>query len=437
MATFTYAARDASGQSVSGNVDAEHEAAARDKLREQGMFVQSVRPVKGSKSTAVAKGAQNGVATQKKSEKGGFAFGGVKLVDLSVFCRQFSTMIDAGVSLVRCLSVLQEQTPNPKLRRILADIQVEVESGNTLSRAMQKYPRVFSPLFVGLIKAGEVGGVLEEALQRLSTFLEGDMNLRRKVKSAMMYPTIVLCAAVIIVTVLTAFVLPSFFKVFRDMGMKDSDMPGPTQFMMNVSNTLTQGAPMRQILLIGGLVVFIIGFKQFVRTKTGRRIWDRFKLKMPVFGNLNHKVAISRFARTLSTLLVSGVPILQAMETVAGTVDNVIIGDAILDARTSIREGDRIGDPLQRSGQFPPMVVQMISIGEESGALDAMLTKVAEFYEDDVDAALSSLTSAIEPVMIVFLGLVVGFIVVSTMLPMTTLISSLSSGGSEDKNGGD
>jgi type IV pilus assembly protein PilC len=358
-------------------------------------------------------------------------------VDLSVFCRQFSTMIDAGVSLVRCLSVLQEQTPNPKLRRILADIQVEVESGNTLSRAMQKYPRVFSPLFVGLIKAGEVGGVLEEALQRLSTFLEGDMNLRRKVKSAMMYPTIVLCAAVIIVTVLTAFVLPSFFKVFRDMGMKDSDMPGPTQFMMNVSNTLTQGAPMRQILLIGGLVVFIIGFKQFVRTKTGRRIWDRFKLKMPVFGNLNHKVAISRFARTLSTLLVSGVPILQAMETVAGTVDNVIIGDAILDARTSIREGDRIGDPLQRSGQFPPMVVQMISIGEESGALDAMLTKVAEFYEDDVDAALSSLTSAIEPVMIVFLGLVVGFIVVSTMLPMTTLISSLSSGGSEDKNGGD
>lgn len=436
MATFTYSARDASGQSATGNVDAEHEAAARDKLREQGMFVQSLRPLKGTKTTAVAKGAQSGVATQKKKEKGGFSFGGVKLVDLSVFCRQFSTMIDAGVSLVRCLSVLQEQTPNPKLKRIIADIQVEVESGNTLSRAMQKYPRVFSPLFIGLVKAGEVGGVIEESLQRLSSFLEKDMELRRKVKSAMTYPTIVMIAAFIIVMVLTVVVLPNFFKVFRDLGMRDDQMPGPTQFMMAVSNTLVQGFPVRQIILLIGAVVFVIGFKQFVRTKTGRRFWDRFKLKAPVFGKLNHRIALARFARTLSTLLVSGVPILQAMETVAGTVDNEIIGEAILDARTSIREGDRIGDPLQRSGQFPPMVVQMISIGEESGALDAMLTKIAEFYEDEVDAALSSLTAAIEPVLIVVLGLVVGFIVVSTLLPMTTIISSLSGGGSEDKNGG-
>jgi type IV pilus assembly protein PilC len=432
MPTYTYTGRDAAGQAVSGNVDGDNEAAARDRLREQGMFVQSMRPVKGAKSTAVARGGQTGVAVAKKKDKQGFSFGGVKLVDLSVFCRQFSTMIDAGVSLVRCLSVLQDQTPNPKLKRIIMDIQVEVESGNTLSRAMGKYPRVFSPLFIGLIKAGEVGGVIEESLQRLSSFLEKDMELRRKVKSAMTYPTIVMVAAFIIVIALTTVVLPKFFGVFKDLGMKDDELPGATQFMMSTSNLMTKGWPGRQLVLIVGAVIFFIGFKQFVRTKTGRRIWDRIKLKAPVFGSLNHKIALARFARTLSTLLVSGVPILQAMETVAGTVDNTIIGEAILDARTAIREGDRIGDPLQRSGQFPPMVVQMISIGEESGALDAMLTKIAEFYEDEVDAALSSLTAAIEPVLMVVLGVVVGFIVVSTLLPMTTIISKLSSGGGED-----
>lgn len=435
MATFSYAGRDASGQTVTGNVDADNEGAARDRLREQGMFVQSMRTLKATKTTAVAKGQQSGVAVAKK-EKKKFVFGGkVKLVDLSVFCRQFSTMIDAGVSLVRCLSVLQEQSPSPTLKRILADIQVEVESGNTLSRAMSKYPRVFSPLFVGLIKAGEVGGVLEESLQRLSQFLEKDMELRRKVKSAMTYPTIVTVAAFIIVIGLTTFVLPNFFQVFKDLGLKNDQLPGPTQFLMNVSATLREGFPMRQIILGICFVAFIIGFKQFIRTKTGRRIWDRFKLKAPVFGNLNHKVALARFARTLSTLLVSGVPILQALETVAGTVDNAIIGEAILDARTSIREGERIGDPLQKSGQFPPMVVQMISIGEESGALDAMLTKIAEFYEDEVDAALSSLTAAIEPVLMVFLGVIVGFIVVSVMLPMVSIIGQMSGGGGDDKNG--
>lgn len=429
MASFAYVARDSSGQSVNGNVDAENESAARDRLREQGMFVQSMRPVKGSR--AVARGGQTAVATRPK-EKRQFVFGGVKLVDLTLFCRQFSTMIDAGVSLVRCLSVLQEQSPNPRLKMILADIQVEVESGNTLSRAMAKYPRVFSPLFIGLIRAGEVGGVIEESLQRLASFLEKDMELLRKVKGAMTYPTIVVIAAISIVLGLTIGVLPKFFQVFADLGLKKESMPGPTVFMMDVTQALTAGWPTRQIVLIVVLVALFIGFKQFVRTKTGRHIWDRFRLKMPVFGKLNHKIALSRFARTLSTLLVSGVPILQAMETVAGTVDNVIIGDAILDARTSIREGDRIGDPLQRSGQFPPMVVQMISIGEESGALDAMLTKIAEFYEDEVDSAIESLTSAIEPVLIVFLGVVVGFIVVSTMLPMTSIIGQMSGGGADD-----
>ncbi len=430
MASFAYVARDANGQSVNGNVDGENEGAARDRLREQGMFVQTLRPLKATK--AVARGGQNAVVVTRPREKKKFIFGGVKLVDLTLFCRQFSTMIDAGVSLVRCLSVLQEQTPNPRPKAILVDIQVEVESGNTLSRAMAKYPRVFSPLFIGLIRAGEVGGVIEESLQRLASFLEKDMELLRKVKGAMTYPTIVVIAAIAIVLGLTIGVLPKFFQVFTDLGLSKDSMPGPTVFMMGVTEALTAGWPTRQIILIIVTVALFIGFKQFIRTKTGRRIWDRFRLKMPVFGKLNHKIALSRFARTLSTLLVSGVPILQAMETVAGTVDNVVIGDAILDARTSIREGDRIGDPLQRSGQFPPMVVQMISIGEESGALDAMLTKIAEFYEDEVDSAIESLTSAIEPVLIVFLGVVVGFIVVSTMLPMTSIIGQMSGGGADD-----
>jgi type IV pilus assembly protein PilC len=430
MATFTYTARDATGQSVNGNVDGDNESAARDRLRDQGMFVQSLVPARGTKTPAKAN-KNTGVAVQKK-EKKQFFFGGVKLADLSIFCRQFSTMIDAGVSLVRCLSVLQEQSPNPKLKQILADIQVEVESGNTLSRAMAKYPRVFSPLFIGLIKAGEVGGVIEESLQRLSLFLEKDMELRRKVKSAMTYPTIVMIAAVVIVLVLTTVVLPNFFQVFKDLGLKDNELPGMTVFMMKTSEFLRMGFPGRQLIFGAVAVALWIGFKQFIRTRTGKRLWDRFKLKAPVFGKLNHRIALARFSRTLSTLLVSGVPILQAMETVAGTVDNDIIGEAILNARTSIREGDRIGDPLQRSGQFPPMVVQMISIGEESGALDSMLTKIAEFYEDEVDAALNSLTAAIEPVLIVFLGVVVGFIVISTLLPMTTIISKLSGGGGDD-----
>jgi type IV pilus assembly protein PilC len=340
-------------------------------------------------------------------------------------------MIDAGVSLVRCLTVLGDQTPNVKLRRIIWDIQREVEAGQTLSRAMAKYPRVFSNLFIGLVRAGEVGGVLEESLQRLATFLEKDLELKRKVKSAMTYPIIVMSVAVIIVLGLVTFVLPSFMKLFTDLGMKEDTMPAMTVMLMNFSHFLTDGWPMRQVTIFIVVVILSFGWKMFTRTKFGKRMYDMVKLKVPVFGKLNHKIALSRFSRTLGTLMVSGVPILQALETVAGTVDNCIIGDAILHARTRIREGDRIGDPLQQSKMFPPMVVQMISIGEESGALDQMLEKIAEFYEQEVDTALASLTSAIEPIMIVFLGGAVGFIVIAMFLPLVAIISNLTSGGGE------
>lgn len=423
MPTFQYTVRDGSGQVKTGVKEAENQGVLARQLREQGFTVAKIKQTRGltSKSSAVAKPK-------------GLVKGGVKLTELSIYCRQFSTMIDAGVSLVRCLSVLQEQSQSVRLRRITADIQSEVEAGNSLSKAMQKYPRVFNNLFVGLVRAGEVGGVLEESLQRLSYFLEKDVELRRKVKAAMTYPVIVMVVAVLIVVGLVTFILPKFFDLFKELGIKE--FPPITLFLKQCSDFLTMGFPVRQLVIGVVCVLLVIAFKLFVRTKFGRRLYDRFKLKVPVFGNLNHKIALARFSRTLGTLLVSGVPILQALETVAGTVDNDILSEAILNARNRIREGDRIGDPLKKSGLFPPMVVQMISIGEESGALDSMLTKVAEFYEGEVDAALESLTAAIEPVMIVFLGGAVGFIVVAMFMPMVSVIQNLSGGSGDEEGGG-
>lgn len=407
MASFAYTVRDATGAVRKGMLDGENESVVVKRLQEQGVTVVKIRQTK---------------LTKPKSAGGGFGL--VRLTDLAIFCRQFSTMIDAGVSLVRCLSVLGEQTTSPKLRRIIADIEQEVQGGQTLSKAMSKFPGVFNTLFLGLVHAGEVGGALEESLQRLSMFLEKDLELRRKVKGAMTYPVIVMVVALCIIIGLVTFIVPKFLELFQDLGMKPSEMPVTTVMLMSFSHFLTS----KWWICIIVVVAFYTAFKLFVRTRFGRRVLDRIKLKMPVFGKLNHKVCLARFSRTLATLLSSGVPILSAMETVAGTVANEILGDAILEARARIREGDRIGDPLQRSKMFPPMVVQMISIGEESGSLDNMLMKVADFYESEVDAALESLTSAIEPLMIVVLGVAVGFIVVSMFMPLLSIITNLSSG---------
>jgi len=406
MPNFAYTVRDATGQMIPGSSEAENEDILRKRLTENNFTVVEIKQIK---------------STQKRI--GGF--GGVKKTDLSIMCRQFSTMIDAGVTLVRCLSVLSAQATNPKLKAILNDIQAEVEGGSTLSRALEKYPNTFDRLFIGLVNAGEIGGALEESLQRLSQFLESDVELRRKVKAAMTYPIIIFAFATLVVLGLMTFVLPKFMGLFKDLGIKE--LPGPTAVLQACSNFMLA----KWYWLIIFAVVFFVAMKLFLKTKVGRRIFDRLKLKVPVFGKLNHKVALARFARTLSTLLSSGVGILQAMETVSGTVSNDIISDAILEARARIREGDKIGEPLARSGLFPPMVVQMITIGEESGSLDPMLSKVADFYEDEVDAALSSLTAAIEPVMIVGLGGVVGFIVISLFLPLVAVIQNLSGGGGQ------
>ena len=412
MATYAYTVRDPAGVMRSGQSEAENPEILARRLREQGFTISEIKQAK-----AVKKSTGSFLDNLQR----------IKLTELSVFCRQFSTMIDAGVSLVRCLSVLAEQTQNARLRRIILDIQKEVESGQTISKAMSKYPTVFNNLFIGLVRAGEIGGVLEETMQRLSTFLEKDVELRRKVKSAMTYPMIVVVAALGIVVGLCTFIVPKFIQLFKDLGVKE--FPALTTGLMVFSDFLVH----KTILCLIIIVALRFSMEAIAKTKTGRYVFDRLKLKVPVFGPLNHKVALARFARTLGTLLVSGVPILQALETVSGTVSNVVMSDAIMEARARIREGDRIGDPLIKSKLFPPMVVHMISIGEESGALDAMLAKIADFYEDEVDAQLSSLAAAIEPVLIVFLGVAVLLIVLGMFMPMISLIQGMS--GADDESG--
>jgi len=418
MASFSYIARDQLGKIQEGTADAENDQILVRRLRERGLWVQKIERMKGPeggkavvKSTAVTK------ATPRKKK-----IGKVKARDLTMFCRQFSTMINAGVSLVRCLAVLEQQAGSPSLKAVIREIQYSVEGGETLTRSLSRFPRIFSNLFIGLVRAGEVGGVLDETLDRLATFLEEDLKLKRKVKSAMTYPVIVMVIAVLIVVGLVTFIVPKFIELFKDFNLT---MPAPTQLLINVSNFLTN--PINDVILVGVIIVMVIAINRIKATKTGKLYYDKIMLKAPVFGSLNHKIALARFARTMSTLLESGVPILQALETVAGAIDNEVLTNAVLDTRAAVREGERLGEPLERAKLFPPMVVQMISIGEETGSLDAMLAKVADFYEAEVDAALESLTSALEPVLIVFLGGVVGFIVVAMFLPLVQIINGLSS----------
>jgi len=413
MPVFSYTFRDASGGTQKGTAEAESEEILRKRFEEQGFTITEVTVIR-------ARG------TRAKR------YGKVKLTNLSIFCRQFSTMVDAGVSLVRCLDVLGQQTQDPRLKKILMDIGERVEGGESLSRAMQRHPKTFSNLFIGLIRAGEVGGVLEESLQRLSHFLEKDVELRRKVKAALTYPVLVAVMATGITFFLVYWFVPQWAKILVDLGLKAEDIPAPTQFLIDLAHNLEHNWWVFILVLLG----IIVAQRIFVSTRFGRRVTDRFKLKVPVFGKLHHKICMARFSRTMGTLLTSGVPILQAMETVAGTVGNTIMSDAVMEARARIREGDRIGDPLEQSKLFPPMVVHMIGVGEESGSLDFMLQKIADFYESEVEAALQSLTAALEPIMIVSLGFVVGFIVISMFLPLVRVIEKLSAGGGSETGEG-
>lgn len=408
MPVYSYTFRDASGGTQKGTADAESEEILRKRFEEQGFVVTEVTMIR---------------AKSAKPKR----YGKVRLGKLAVFCRQFSTMVDAGVSLVRCLDVLSQQQEDAKLKKIIMDIGERVEGGESLSRAMQRHPRTFNSLFIGLIRAGEIGGVLEESLQRLSHFLEKDVELRRKVKSAMTYPVLVMILATGITLFLVYWFVPQWAQIMEDLGLKRDDMPASTQLLIDISHGLVK----YWWVYLVTIIFIVVAQRLFVSTRFGRRVTDRIKLKVPVFGKLHHKICMARFSRTLGTLLTSGVPILQAMETVSGTVGNTIMADAVMEARARIREGDRIGDPLEQSRLFPPMVVHMIGVGEESGSLDFMLQKIADFYEAEVEAQLASLTAALEPIMIVSLGFIVGFIVISMFMPFAKVISNLTSGDQE------
>ena len=331
--------------------------------------------------------------------------------DVILFCRQFSTMIDAGLPIIQCLDILQSQQENATFKKTLKEIKESVEAGQTLAEALKKYPNQFDTLFVNMIAAGEAGGILDTILQRLSAYMEKAAKLKAQVKGAMTYPAITMAVAVIVVAVIMIFVIPVFEKMFADFG---GALPIPTQMVVAASNY----ARAYWYIVAGACVLFVIAFKKFYATEKGRAIVDSASLKMPIIGPLLRRVAVAKFTRTMGTMLSSGVAILEALEIVAKTAGNKTVEAAIYHTRGGIAEGRTMSDPLSESGVFPAMVCQMISVGESTGALDAMLGKIADFYDEEVDQAVENLTSAIEPVMMVFMGVVIGGLVVSMYLPI-------------------
>jgi len=340
----------------------------------------------------------------------------VKERDVMIFTRQFSTMIDAGLPLVSCLEILSNQQENKTFKGMLREINSAVQSGATLSEAMKKYPKIFDDLYTNLVAAGEAGGILDTILKRLAEYIEKAAKLKRQIKSAMMYPIIVTAVAILVIVVIMVFVIPVFQSMFADFGQA---LPVLTQIVINISNFTKSN--IIYMLAAGGVLVYAL--KRFLNTEKGRIIFDRASLQAPIFGNLVRKVAVAKFTRTLATMMSSGVPIMNSLDIVARTSGNKIVEEAILDTRGAIAEGRSIADPLTESGVFPSMVVQMISVGEETGALDSMLNKIADFYDDEVDAAVEALTSMIEPLLMLFLGGSVGTLVIAMYLPIFKMAS--------------
>jgi type IV pilus assembly protein PilC len=342
----------------------------------------------------------------------------VKPSDVIIFCRQFSTMIDAGLPIIQCLDILYAQNDNKTFKKMLKDVKSNVESGQTLAEAMRKYPKQFDDLFVNMIAAGEAGGILDMILRRLSSYLEKAAKLKSKIKGGMTYPLVTIVIAIVVVAIIMIFVIPVFEEMFSGLG---SALPTATQIVVKLSRAIKSNI----FYIIGGIVIFIYAFRRFYRTEKGKVLMDDFVLKLPLFGDLIRKAAVAKFTRTTGTMLSSGVAILDALEIVAKTAGNKTIEKAVLDTRTAIAEGRTMSDPLAESGVFPSMVCQMIAVGESTGALDAMLTKIADFYEEEVDQAVENLTALIEPFMIVFLGVVIGGLVVSMYLPIFKMAGAL------------
>ncbi len=345
----------------------------------------------------------------------------VKISELAIFTRQFATMINAGLPLVQCLEILSQQQENVAFKAVITTVMHDVEAGSTLAEALRKHPKIFDKLFTNMVEAGEAGGVLDDILLRLATYIEKAEALRRKVKSAMTYPMVVLFVALGATTFMLLFIIPTFAKIFLEFG---GELPLPTKIVLGMSGFLRSS----WYMIIAGLIGAVMAYRRYYATEGGRRRIDRIKLNIPILGDVLRKGAIARFTRTLGTLISSGVPILDGLEITAQTSGNMVIEEAIMATRGSIREGETIAAPLKNSDVFPPMVVQMIGVGEETGALDEMLNKIATFYDDEVNTAVDTLTSVIEPVMIVVMGLIVGGMVVAMYMPMFKLVSVVAGG---------
>lgn len=436
MPKFNYVAMDSRGKETKGVLEVASQADAINRLKEMGFFPTKVTEAEKPKDPKAdkkgkAKAASSGGGGAKKKGKG-WSFGGkVKPKVLTTFTRQLATLVDAGLPLLRGMRVLEKQERNPTLKRIINDLALSIEGGSTFSEGLAQHPKTFNRLFINMVKAGELGGVLEVVLNRLAEFMEKAEKIKGKVVAAMFYPAAVMTVAMGILILLMVVVVPKFQVIFQDL-LGGESMPAFTTFILNISNTVANQFP----LVAAGTVVFFILFKIAIKTKLGRRLWDRLKLNFPVIGPVISKVAISRFARTLGTLVSSGVPILQALQIVKETSGNVVVSNAVVAVHESVKEGETITAPLEASGVFPPMVISMVDVGEQTGALPEMLMKIADNFDDEVDNAVSAMTSLLEPIMIVFLAVIVGSIVIALFLPLITLIDKLGSDGG-DKGGGE
>jgi type IV pilus assembly protein PilC len=401
MATYVWQGRTRTGDEAAGEMQADTEADVINKLR-----AQNIQPSKVKK-----KGADFSLPS--------FA-GGVSKKELVVFTRQFATMIDAGLPLVQCLEILASGEPNKSFQKVIISVKQEVEQGSTFASALNKHPRIFDELYVNLVAAGEVGGILDTILNRLAIYIEKAVKLNRKVRGAFTYPLSIFGIAVIVVIVLLWKVIPTFQNMFQSMGKKS--LPGPTQFVIDLS----QGFARNWYFYIGGILGTIFGFRFMLSTEKGRTNFDRFMIRTPIFGTLIRKSAVAKFTRTLGTLVSAGVPILDGLEIVSRTSGNKVVESAIMHVREKIGEGRTMAEPLAETNVFPSMVVQMIGVGEATGAMDTMLNKIAEFYEDEVDVAVDALTALLEPIMMVFIGGMVGGLLIAMYLPIFTMADNVS-----------
>ena len=431
MPKFNYIAMDGSGRETKGSVEAATQAQAIAQIRSQGLFPTAIGLAGGGGGKAAAKGAARG-AKASSSGKGmnmeiklpAFLQPRVKAKELTLFTRQLATLVDAGLPLLRGLRVLHRQTNNSTLKNALQSMGESVESGSTFSEALSLHPRIFDNLYVNMVRAGEAGGVLELVLTRLAEFMEKSEKIKNKVKSAMTYPIVVLVAAVGITGFLLMTVIPKFEEIFLDL-LEGKSLPAITRFVIAASNLLKN-----YFLVVAGVVAaIVILIRIWAATKGGRLVMDHVKTRLPVFGTLIRRTAIARFTRTLGTLMASGVPVLQALTIVRDTSGNAVYAAALQRVHDSVKEGETMAAPMEQTKAFPPMVISMVEVGEETGALPDMLTRIADTYEDEVDNAVAALTSILEPIMIIFLAVIVGTIVIAMFLPLVSIITTLGGAG--------